>query len=281
MPQTPEETLRAWAETAQYWEKYRDQMAFIFAPITGAMFDEAQLRPGMTVLDVAGGAGEPSLTIAKAVAPGGSVVCTDAVAEMVGAAQREAARRGLTNIAFNQCPADSLPFPGGSFDLVVSRLGAFFFPDPIRAFREMLRVTRAAGRIVLAVWKAKENNPYFSVVSDVVSRHFPTLPDEPDALGPFRFSEPGLLATLLSRAGATRVREQVFDFRLAAALTLDEFWKLRSETSESLRSKLRVVSAGECERFESEAKAAFEPYFSGNSMNMPGAVWIVSGLRQG
>ncbi|HEU4389576.1 MAG TPA: methyltransferase domain-containing protein [Blastocatellia bacterium] len=281
MSQSADDLLKAWNEAAQHWETYREEMAFIFAPITGAMIDEAGLQPGMTVLDVAGGVGEPGLTIASTVAPSGSVLCTDAAPEMVAAAQREANRRGLTNIAFKQCPADNLPFPADSFDVVVCRLGAFFFPDPIRAFREMLRVTRSGGKIVLAVWKGKENNPYFSAVSDVVDRYVTAQANDPDAPGPFRFSDPGLMATLLARAGAERVRERVFEFRLVASMTVGRFWEMRSETSDSLRSRLATLPAEDRKRLDSEMTDALKRYFSGTEMNMPGAVWIVSGLKQG
>ena len=55
------------------------------------------------MLDVAGGAGDPSLTIAKTVGPSGSVTCTDAVAEMVDAARSEATRQSIKNVQFRQC----------------------------------------------------------------------------------------------------------------------------------------------------------------------------------
>ena len=58
-------------------------------------------------------------------------------------------RRGLTNITFRQCTAESVPFPDNSFsfDRVVSRLGAMFFPN--EAFAEILRVTKPDGRVGL------------------------------------------------------------------------------------------------------------------------------------
>jgi cyclopropane fatty-acyl-phospholipid synthase-like methyltransferase len=75
--------LREWTESATYWEKYSPIIRTMFAPVTRALIEDAGVREGQTVLDVAGGAGEPSLTIAETVGPGGSVVCTDAAAEMI------------------------------------------------------------------------------------------------------------------------------------------------------------------------------------------------------
>src|SRR5439155_6065605 len=104
------EVLREWRESAFYWQKHADTIRTMFGPITQALIEDADIIEGDAVLDVAGGAGEPSLTIAETVGPTGSVTCTDAAPEMVAAAESEAQRRGLTNVAFRQCAADSLPF---------------------------------------------------------------------------------------------------------------------------------------------------------------------------
>src|SRR5438270_6342282 len=124
------DTLLAWRESAKYWAKHRVTIQQMFAPLTRALIEDAAIAQGHSVLDVAGGPGEPSLTIAETVGPTGSVTCTDAVAEMVEAAEREADRRGITNVSFRQCMADALPFGDDSFDVVISRLGVMFFPDP-------------------------------------------------------------------------------------------------------------------------------------------------------
>ena len=89
----PVEMLDGWRETAQYWTKYSDIIAKMFAPLTEAMIERAGIHEGQSVLDVAGGAGEPSLTIAEKVGPSGSVMCTDAVPEMVEAARHKANER--------------------------------------------------------------------------------------------------------------------------------------------------------------------------------------------
>src|ERR1044071_4671317 len=105
-----ENMLDVWTESARYWTKYSDTIHKMFVPLTRALIERAGIQKGQTVLDIAGGAGEPSLTIAEVVGPEGSVTCTDAVAQMVEAASAEAQRRGIANIQFRQCLADSLPF---------------------------------------------------------------------------------------------------------------------------------------------------------------------------
>src|SRR5262249_27792342 len=160
--------LLAWNETAKYWTKYSDTIRAMFAPLTSALVEQVGIVEGHTVLDIACGAGEPGLTIAEEVGPSGSVTSTDAVAEMVDAARHEASRRGLANVQFRQCTADSLPFPDNSFDAVVCRLGIMFVPDPLVAVREMLRVTKPGGRLALAVWHKSEINPFCYSVTNVM-----------------------------------------------------------------------------------------------------------------
>ncbi len=231
-------TLREWTESAPYWERHGATIRVIFAPITRALIEEAGIVSGQSVLDVAGGPGEPSLTIAEKVGPTGSVACTDAVAEMVEAAEREAHRRGTTNVSFGKCMADSLPFGDNSFDVVVSRLGVMFFPNTVTSLREMLRVTRKGAALALAVWQKSEYNPFLHVVTEVLSWYVETPPADPDAPGAFRFAEPGKLASIITEAGAIDVRERFLSFHIEAPISTDEFWELRSATSATLRQKL-------------------------------------------
>src|SRR2546430_10233552 len=98
------DTLREWIESARYWEKYSPFIRTMFAPVTAALIEDAGIREGQTLLDVAGGPGEPSLTIAGTVGPSGSVICTDAVAQRFQAARRTAHGPGITNVTFRQWP---------------------------------------------------------------------------------------------------------------------------------------------------------------------------------
>lgn len=273
------ETLQQWQETAGYWAKHHDTIRKMFAPLTRALIKEAHIVPGQSVLDVAGGAGEPSLTIAEAVGPGGFVMCTDPIREMVAVAEQEAVSRGLENVQFRQCTADSLPFENELFDVAVSRLGVMFFPDPLAGLREMLRVIKPGGRIALAVWARSELNPYSYRVTAVVSRHVESPPMEPDAPDAFRFAERGKLAGILDQAGAEDVAECVVKFDMAAPLSPEEFWTFRSEISESLREKLRKLSSEEQASIGKEVQDAVREFFPGGHMRFPAQMIIVSGAK--
>ena len=275
-----DEVLREWRESASYWQKHADTIRAMFGPITQALIEGADIFEGDAVLDVAGGAGEPSLTIAETVGPTGSVICTDVTAEMVAAAQSEAQRHGVTNIAFRQCAADSLPFENNSFDAVVCRLGVMFFPDPLAGLREMLRVTKREGVLSLAVWDKGELNPFSYLITDVLARHFgAATPADPNAPGAFRFAEHGSLARILAEAGAVDVSERVLKFQIAAPISPDQFWELRSETSGTLREKLATLSPAQSDLVAQEAQEAVRQYFSNNEMSIPAQMIIVTGRK--
>lgn len=274
------DTLQGWQATANYWTKHHHTIRTMFAPLTRALVEQAHIVQGQSVLDVAGGAGEPSLTIAQAVGPLGFVMCTDPIAEMLAAAEQEARSRGLENVQFRRCTADSLPFMNDLFDVAVSRLGVMFFPDPLAGLREMLRVTKPGGRIALAVWDKSDLNPYSYLVTQVVSRYVPSSPIDPEAPDAFRFAEEGKLAGVLQHAGAIDVNECVVKFDMAAPISPEDFWTFRSEVSDVLREKLRNLSSDEKERIANEVKYAVREFFPGGHMRFPTQMIIVSGTKQ-
>ena len=273
-------TLQEWRESAPYWEKHRDVIRAMFGPLTQALIEEAGIGAGQSVLDVAGGAGEPSLTIARVVGPTGFVMCTDAVAEMVEAAERAAQRLGIKNMRFQQCTADSLAFEDNSFDTVVSRLGVMFFPDPLLSIREMLRVARPGGKISLAVWHKSELNPFLYCITNVMNRYINTPPADPDAVGAFRFAEPGKLAGVLTDAGASDVTERVLKFRIEAPMSAQEYWILRSEISDTLRENIARLTAEQTFGVRKEVLDSVREFFPNGEMSFPAQMIIVTARKR-
>lgn len=271
--------LNGWRESAKYWTKHNATIRLMFAPLTEALIERSGIREGQSVLDVAGGTGEPSLTIAEVVGPSGWVTCTDAVAEMVETARSEANRRGIRNVQFQQCTADSLPFSDNSFDVVVSRLGAMFFRDSHAAMREMLRVVKPGGVLAFAVWHKSELNPFCYVVTNVMDRHIAPAEPDPDAPNAFRFAESGKLANVMRQAGASDVRESIVKFDIAAPISPLEFWNMRSQTSDTLREKLTQLSEDEQSQITHEIEQAVQEFFPANQMRFPTQMLISTGKK--
>lgn len=155
-----QEVTSVWRDSAPFWEKHREIIQQMFAPVTQALVEDGLISGGHTVLDVATGPGEPALTLAALVGAKGKVLGIDPAPEMVEAARRATDHLGFRNAQFDVASADRLPFPADTFDAVVSRFGVMFFPSPVDAVREMLRVLKPGRKLALAVWHLAERNPF-------------------------------------------------------------------------------------------------------------------------
>jgi SAM-dependent methyltransferase len=275
-----QEIVKAWGESAEYWEKHRETIRGMFAPVTNAMIAAAAVSAGHSVLDVAGGAGEPSLSIAPIVGPSGSVTYTDAAEEMVGVAQRAAEKLSIRNIRFFHAKAESLPFEDSRFDAVVCRFGAMFFADPTAACRKMLQAAKPGAPLVFTVWRAPEYNPFFRIVSEVMDRYIEPAPEEPDAPGAFRYAAPGRFAEVLGRAGAADVTEEVLQFRVEGPLGVDDYWRMRTEMSDTLRAKIRRLSREQLAHVEREVKQRARAFFKSGTMSFPTEAISIKGFKK-
>ncbi len=274
-----QEVIIRWSETAAYWEKHRAIIREMFAPVTQALVEAARIARGNAVLDVATGPGEPALTIAELVGTEGKVMGIDAVAEMVEAARREANRRGLRNVSFAVTQADALPAKANSFDAAVSRFGIMFFPAPVLAVREMLRVVKPGGRIALAVWYFAERNPFHYIPARVIERYVSSPPPSPDAPDAFRFAEPGKLLAVLKEAGVAEASEHLLKFSIRAPVSSEEFWTLRTEMSEKLRGNFAKIPREQMAEATREAMEALREYSGEGGILMPAEALIVSGAK--
>ncbi|WP_456475027.1 bifunctional demethylmenaquinone methyltransferase/2-methoxy-6-polyprenyl-1,4-benzoquinol methylase UbiE [Candidatus Pyrohabitans sp.] len=110
--------------------------------------DAAGLGNGDIALDVATGTGELAFELAKRV-DGGSVIGVDFSAEMLSAAKQKAEQRGMENVHFTLGDALTLCFRDGSFDAVLVAFGLRNFAEIEHALRELVRVTKRGGRVVV------------------------------------------------------------------------------------------------------------------------------------
>ncbi|HSS22200.1 MAG TPA: class I SAM-dependent methyltransferase [Pyrinomonadaceae bacterium] len=273
------DVLAAWETSSQYWNKYQTLIETMYAPSSRALAAAAGVAPGQAVLDIGGGSGEPSFTLASLVGEKGTVTYTDPSAGMVKAAQSEAEKRKLGNISFHQSSAEELTFAPDTFDAAVSRLSTMFFSDVLAGLRGMLRVLKPGGCVALLVWANREGNPFFSVVSDVLDRYVPAEPEDEDAPTAFRFARPGKLADLLREAGAKEVNEEAFSFAIEAPISVERFWELRTEMSDTFRKKLAPLDAAKVGIIRREVINAVSDYFKSGEMNFPGQVLIVTGTK--
>jgi ubiquinone/menaquinone biosynthesis C-methylase UbiE len=274
-----EEVIKRWRDSAPFWDKHRDVIRGMFAPVTQALIEDAAIGSQDSVLDVATGPGEPALSVAGLAGPSGKVLGVDAIPGMVAAARAEAERLQLKNAKFEVGFADDLPFADDTFDAVISRFGVMFFPKPVDGVREMLRVLKPGLRLALAVWHFAEKNPFHSALSRVMDRYVDASPLAPDAPDAFRFAPRGKLMEVFCEAGAVGRSERLLHFRIEAPVSVEDFWNLRREMSEKLSEKFATLAEEQKPKVKREMLSSLSEYSTGSGMSFPAEVLIVSGAK--
>ena len=133
------------------WEKGDfTQLARLMRQSGEELIAKLNVTPGLDVLDLGCGDGTTAIPEAKR---GANVLGVDIARNLVEAGNARAKAEGLDNITFQEGDATDLhDLPDASFDLVVSIFGAMFAPKPFDVAKEMVRVTRPGGRIVMGNW---------------------------------------------------------------------------------------------------------------------------------
>lgn len=222
LDKTKEQLRHEWAHRGPFWNKRADEIADMAARLNEPFLDAADIAPGHRVLDLASGAGEPALTIARRVGDSGSVVASDMVPEMLAGARRRAAAAGIGNITFEIADMEALPFDESGFDRVTCRFGLMFSVRPEQALAEARRVLVPGGRAAFMVWGPRDETTIFAVFATAAATVFGDDP-EIDVVTPFRFAEAGSLAATMTAAGLVDVEERALRFapRVPAS---GEFW---------------------------------------------------------
>src|SRR5438094_728031 len=139
-----------------------------------ALVERLGITKGLKVLDLGCGDGTTALPTAKL---GADVLGVDIATNLVEAGNKRAREHGLTNCTFQEGDASNLhELKDHTFDLVVSIFGAMFAPKPFDVAREMVRVTRPGGRIIMGNWIA--NDPTFvAQILKISSAYTPPPPE--------------------------------------------------------------------------------------------------------
>ena len=126
-----------------------DQIAQGIKAVADHVVRSGRIRAGEMVLDVACGTGNTAL---MARARNAVVTGLDLTPELLEIAKKRAAEEGYVDITWKAGDAEDLPFPDGTFDIVVSSCGLMFAPDQQKVASEVARVTKRGGRIAIQAW---------------------------------------------------------------------------------------------------------------------------------
>jgi len=247
-------------------------------PVTDALVEYAQPAPGMRVLDLASGTGEPAISLALRVGVEGHVTALDLSADLLEIAAQRAQARGLNNLATQQADAHNLPFPADIFDLATSRFGVMFFRDPELALREVLRVLRPGARACLLAW-GPFDQPYWQSTMGVVHRHVGGPLLQHGGPDPFRFAAPRSLSAILQNAGFRQVEEQAKTLPWTWPGSVEEVWEQAQAVAVPFRPMLERVPQEKWPQIHAEVHAAVRRYSDGESIAFGASVVLASGRK--
>jgi SAM-dependent methyltransferase len=196
-----ERLLDGWDEAAQGWGRQADRVQESARPVSDWMLSHAKPAPGERVLELAAGPGDTGFLAARMVEPGGSLICSDAVAGMLEVARERAQEQNITNVEFKQLQLEWIDLPTASVDVILCRWAVMLTVDPAAALRECRRVLKPGGRLALAVWDPPEVNPWTAIVQRTLIELGHAEPPVPGSPGMFALAAPGRLTGLLEDAG--------------------------------------------------------------------------------
>jgi len=200
-PASPADAARAWDEVAPGYDEFVTPANFDLATLA---LKRAGIEPGMRLLDVAAGSGAMSLAAARL---GARVTAIDISPLMIGRLEQRAREEGL-ELEARVMDGHALDLDSDRFDMAASEFGVMLFPDLPRGLREMVRVTRPGGSVVVVAFGSPAKVEFIQFFTRAVQAGVPGfagLPMDPPPL-PFQVQDPDKLRREMTAAGLQQVR---------------------------------------------------------------------------
>ena len=174
----------------EFWRRYGDIESRLTASLSERMLDLACVGPGMRVLDLATGRGEPALRAARRVTPDGLVVGVDLDNAVLEMAREEARQSGISNLDLRSADAAGAPdVPSSFFHVVTVRWGLMYMSAPIAALVNAHKALLPTGVLVAALWAEPDRVPYYTLPRRLLERYRAVPGIDPEAPGPLRFAD--------------------------------------------------------------------------------------------
>ena len=263
------QSYEAWERMAGGWERALERIEASSTPVREWLVRELAPRRGDVILDLAAGPGETGFAAAALVGEQGRVISSDRSPAMVEVGRRRASGLGLRNVEHLVLDAEDLDLPDTSVDGVICRFGYMLMIDPGQALRETRRVLRPGGRLVFAVWREAERNPWVAVPGEMFVRRGVMPPPEPGVPGMFTLASDDHLRELLGDAGFTSWKIEDVAVRQVSA-DLGAYIAGARETGGVFARAWDAATDDERAQMTSELAAAFAPYRTDGGLDLPG-----------
>ncbi|HWC11010.1 MAG TPA: methyltransferase domain-containing protein [Acidimicrobiales bacterium] len=264
------ESAEGWQRAAEGWAAHRAAFHAAATPVSTWMVEAVDPRPGHRVLELAAGTADTGLMAAERIRPGGALIVTDVAEGMLDAARPRAGELGLDNVEFRAMDAEWIDLPAADVDAVLCRFGIMLLADPAACAREVRRVLRPGGRLALATWTAREENPWAAVPDDELIRLGAISPPREGEPGQFSLSDPARLEELLLDAGLLDVAIDQVDLSFPFA-DLDAWWDQMLDMAMPLRDAVAALPPHQRDALREAGDARLAPYVGANGrVALPG-----------
>jgi SAM-dependent methyltransferase len=263
-------------QTGESWAAEWRRTDRSFGPLTEELLRRSREFRFQRAVDIGCGAGELSLALARG-RPQVEVTGVDVSRALVETARERS--ENLANLSFTVAdaatwapPADKAP------DLLVSRHGVMFFPEPAAAFAHLAEIAGPSAGLLFSCFRAREENPVFSEVGRLLPNAPPSNPYEP---GPFAFADRARVERMLAEAGWAAVRFEPFDFAMVVGGGDDpvaDAVAYFSHIGPAARAIRELAPAARQRFLERIADLASRNLFDG-IVSLRAAAWIVSGHK--
>ena len=258
------------------WRTRQQEQDALLEPVAHLLLERAIPAPGEAVIDVGCGCGFTTIELARRVRPGGRVLGID-ISEPMLARARERAPPGLP-VDFVAADATVHPFDPAAADLLFSRFGVMFFADPQISFARMRQGLRRGARVVFACWREPRRNPWLMLPFEEACRHVPRpAPPGRDEPGPFAFADEQRVRKILegSGFGDTELEPVELALDIAGGRGLDA--AVDNALSIGPASRALEGQPPALQRAAGQSiRAALAAHQVGNSVPLPGSIWIVT-----
>jgi SAM-dependent methyltransferase len=259
-------------EGGERWVENIERLETMLSSLSARLIAQAAPRSGEQVLDIGCGGGVTSAAIAEATGDSGGVVGADISEIILNVARGRYAH--MTNLEFTTADAGTFAFEAGGYDLITSRFGVMFFPDPDVAFSNIYRAGKSGGRIVFLCWRALPENPWMGApVAAAFTVLTPPEKPEPGAPGPFSLADPERVRRILGGAGFVDVKLSPIDetVNLGEVEPALDFMTKMGPAADPLKDapadlRTKAIAA---------MRAVLEEKNTEHGVVMPSAVWLV------
>ena len=271
-----QESRRRWAATASGWEARADALRRATMPVSTWMVEAVAPQAGHDLLELAAGTGDTGFLAAELIEPGGTLISSDFVPEMLSAAQRRAESLGLRNVRFRQVDAEVIDQPAASLDGVLCRWGYMLMADPEAALRETRRVLRQGAHVALAAWTGPEDNEWSAAPVRELTRRGLLEPVEGEGPGQFAWAREGVIAEHLDAAGFVDYEVSTVDFAMRFP-SVEDWWLSQIDLSMRTADAAARMDAAARADLLAALDAIAEPWRQDDgALAIPARTWVAA-----